>query len=143
MKANLISFEKKTYNIEQYTPHFKIKVVQGVNSLNPEDVTNANFYGGVDKIYDLIQLHSFEESIKRTEYFYVNHDDVRLAFPIIDGMIQTKTQELQKHLNEANEARMIAEIKLKRIRGFWYNRLWIWISNKFDALISSTKRQDN
>lgn len=139
MKATLIEFKKKVINIPEWKPFYRTIEVDGIKDFQ-EELTSANFFGGVKKDWDLLELHTLDRNgNKWTRRYFVNHEDMQDAFPILSAMVRARTRELEKEKNQWMEDFIIVNNKYKRIKSFWFNRLWDWILEQAGAKMALDK----
>ena len=124
MEATVIDFKKKRIAVPDRRPYLKLKEV-GPRPLGFKDTdyTTVNFFGGVDKVYELIELHSIDKAgRKMTQRFFVNQDDIEIAFPIINAMVRNRTKNLEEERQFADISYSIVKKKYDRLKSFWFNR---------------------
>lgn len=134
MKAILIDFKKKTIDTSEMRRHLKIREASKIPfDIRSPELTQFNFFGGVDKAYDLIELHSFDKTNRKmTQRFFVNQDDIEIAFPIINAMVRNRTKNLEEERQFADISYGIVKKKYDRLKSYWFNRTLEWLFEKTD-----------
>ncbi len=141
MRATLISFDKMIMDIDNELSWIDTMERHVIDS-GLHQMIDPAVYAKDHKIYEKIILSyvDFKTGLKVNEIYFVNYDDMRLTMPIVNGMVQTRTLELEKALQKQKDvnytlvqgAAMMSE-RLAVVEGYWFNRLWSWLSKNFFA----------
>jgi hypothetical protein len=131
----ILKFEKLLVSLpeDQYSndlQHIKL----GFNDPLSGQFRDNDFIQGY-KVFDRVDYHykDFREIIK-TETYFVNHDDARLALPVIDVLIDIKTKEIRRDLDHEIEAhkRVVKKLaELEKIEKLFIVKLYKKLLNLF------------
>jgi len=137
MKGTIIEFKKEVIEVDKpwYTRIVRRQLVR-------DDMLASPFIGEGRQEFEVIQLSYLDENHQRvTENYFVNYEDLKIAMPIVEGMVQAKTKELNRQLRDlqVNYAKLIdksgqLQRDLNQMRRFWFNRLWHWILFKLRTI---------
>lgn len=137
MKATLIDFKKKVIDIAEMRRMLKIKEIDKSSvpfDIRGPEVAQYNFFGGVDKAYDLIELHSVNKAgVKMTQRFFVNQEDIEIVFPIINAMVRNRTKNLEEEARFAEISYSIVKKKYDKLKSYWFNRVIEWLLEKTEV----------
>ena len=141
MKGTIIEFKKEV--IEVNRPWFQRIIRESIRDFKEATGPLAD-YGEGRQIFEVIQFSYLDKNKERVEEnYFVNYEDMKLAMPIVEGMVQAQTRELRRQLEAVREAdqRYIDGLqqKLNKAREFWLYRFWYWgkkqwikLSRKFE-----------
>lgn len=125
MRATLIEFKKLVIDVAERKPWLKRMEVAGLNKGFDTANLDPNYFGGIQKEYRLIELHSTDiHGRARTSRYYINIEDSEMAFPILRAIVKERTKELENQHIKDTEAMLHLIDEIKWLRLPWYKKLW-------------------
>lgn len=136
MKGTIIEFKKEV--IEVNRPWFQRIIREPIRDFREATSPLAD-YGEGRQIFEVIQFSYLDKNKERVEEnYFVNYEDMKLAMPIVEGMVQARTRELRRQLddNRENSQRYIDSLQqqLNKARKFWLYRFWYWSKKQWIKL---------
>lgn len=118
MRATIIDFKKKVIDIPEYKPIINMRSI-----IDPMG-RSANYFGGSEKVYQEVLLESIDRlGRKRVSRYFVNKEDVEIAFPIIKAMVQERTKHLDsRHYGDTKAMEAMME-DIEYLRLPWWKKL--------------------